>query len=147
MTTATHEQIVWHFLELMASPERDAGNWGTGYNNDRWNVSDETYINGIVLYVDLDYKYGWLLEVRERNGGARSYIAIAAFYGPKTTDDGDFISWQHQSAWWDGDAEDVWYDEASAWAVGVIYGMIEDQEQFEMKERRAKFAERQGETG
>jgi hypothetical protein len=134
MTTATHDHIVHHFLELMASPERDAGNWGTGWDNSRWWVTDETHINGIVLYVDLDYQYGWLLEIRERGGG-RSYLAVAAFHGPKRDSDGDMISWQHDSLWFEGDATNVWYDEASAWAVSVIYEMIKEKDELDRRQR------------
>lgn len=75
---ATGEQIVYHFINL-SSPEKFTMNWGctgpdhTGF----WDVPDtDTYINGVMLWLDQDYEMAYLLQVVERGPGMVTYLAI-----------------------------------------------------------------------
>jgi len=141
--TATQGQIVHTFLEGKAL--------GTVNLDSAWNVTDDTYINGVPLHIDHDYYQGWLVEVVERESSAVSYVAIAAFHGPRLLEcdcggvdvlingkacdmcDGTgkwFDRWDHDSMWFPhnvGTFFDRKFDlvQVCTWAVSVIYGMME----------------------
>lgn len=83
---ATREQIVHRFLSIPVS-ELHSCNW-----MEAWNVNDETYINGVLLFVDFDYIMGYLIECVDRTEATLSYHAIVTFHGPAP--DG---SWLHES--------------------------------------------------
>lgn len=114
--TAGREEIVRHFLSLDYN-EWTTHNWGLHPDRTYWNVTLDTYINGIPLMVDLDYMMGYLLEIVERDTSAVSYLVIVKT--PKG----------HDSAWYEKDAgtffdRDIDVDEVSIWAVEQIYGLL-----------------------
>ena len=126
--TATREQIVGHFLRL---PDL-SGNWGTSIDgNDKWNVDEDTYINGIVLTVDGDYDMGYLVEVVERGvPSAVSYVCIVTFPGE-----------EHDSQWYPKDAgtffdRTIPQDEIAVWGVRSVYGLWESHEDAKAASRR-----------
>ena len=69
---ATWQQIVNHFTNL---PDL-SGNWGTSFDNSKWDVTAKTYINGIMLTIDCDFEMGYLIEVVDRTSGQLSYGVI-----------------------------------------------------------------------
>ena len=76
MTTATGGEIAHHFNGV----DHWQGNWGTcscHCAHCKWNVTDDTYINGIMVTVDRDYNMFYLLEVVERGDSWVSHMAVA----------------------------------------------------------------------
>jgi hypothetical protein len=145
MTTATQGQIVHTFLEAQALR--------TVNLDSAWDVTEATYINGIPLHVDHDYYQGWLVEVVERESSVVSYVAIAAFHGPRLLEcdcggvdvlvNGKpcdlcggvgkwFDKWDHDSVMYEPNCG-TFFDRTEPadavtvgqWAVSVIYGMME----------------------
>lgn len=120
--TATQEQIVNKFLGLKYS-EWTQANWGLHKDRDYWDIGDTgTYINGVPLIIDYDYRMGYLLELVEHESGAVSYLAIVTDpYG-------------HDSAWFDQEAgtffsRNVEPVTVMKWAVEVIEGLLEDRQE------------------
>lgn len=117
---ATREQIVYQFLEKDYS-EWTQANWGLHKDRDYWDIGPDTgtYINGIPLIVDFDYRMGFLLEIVERSTSVVSYLVIVA--DPRG----------HDSAWYEERLvgtffdRDVEIEEVMRWAVGVIVGLLE----------------------
>lgn len=143
--TATREQIVYRWLEVLAARQ---------VNFDRGiDVDDDTYINGAPIHVDHDYYQGHLLEIVERDSGTVSFVAIAEFHGPKITEcdeklNGDDVcpyclntgilalEWDHDSMWYEpycgtffDRTPEADLSHVGRWAVTVIYGMIESYSQ------------------
>jgi hypothetical protein len=105
-------------------------NWGTCPTRGcqaKWHVTEETYINGVMLTVDLDYHMGYLLEAVDRTSGQCTYVAVVHYHGRR--DDGtyerDFMTWPGTHTFF---GQDDGYDRVavSQWALGAIYGMVED---------------------
>ena len=128
---ATREQIVWHWLEALATR--------TVNFDSAMNVTDDTYINNAPVHVDHDYYQGHLLEIVDRAAGTVSFIAVAEFHGP-LVEEGELVDWDHDSMWYEPncgtffnrtDAADL--TTVGQWAVAVIYGMMESYS--EMKRR------------
>jgi len=128
MTTATRDDIVWFLIGIDDHLEALRYNWGT---QDRftqagmWDVTDDTYINGIPLILDGDYYMGYLLEVAERDSDTISYVAIALYHG-KCPECGYQA---HDSMWFEpggpiaiNDVPDT-LTTACKWTVDVIHGM------------------------
>ena len=124
--TATREDIVRRFLE-MDYAEWTTHNWGLHPDRNYWNVTENTYINGIPLIVDHDYRMGYLLEVVERDTSAVSYLAIVV-----TPD-------EHDSEWYPfkvGTFFDrtVDVEKVMGWGLMVIHGLLES-----LDERRDRY--------
>lgn len=114
---------MWRWLELVAARNVNL--------DSAINVTDETYINGVPVRIDEDYYQGWLLEVVDRPASTVSFIAVTAFHGPRTVD-GDMVSWDHDSMWYEPSCG-TFFDRTEhadpvtvgRWAVSVIYGMMQ----------------------
>lgn len=148
--TATREEIVHHFLDTYRKrgwTEMSSFNWGLEDRANRgvwaeeydeelgspagdrlgyWDVDADTYINGIMLTIDLDYYQGFMLEVVERESGVVSYVAIATFHGWNR----ETGEWDHDSMWYPADCGqfgDRVVDQSTAcqWAAGAIFGMCD----------------------
>lgn len=122
--TATREQIVDKFLSLKFTEWTNA-NWGLHKDRDYWNVGSDTYINGVPLIIDYDYRMGYLLEIVERKSSIVSYLVIVK--DPRG----------HDSAWFEGFEygkpvlvgtffdRNVEMFQINGWAVTVIEGLLE----------------------
>ena len=98
LQAATGSHVVYHYLRLRA--ERRLPD-SYQYDN-TWDVEDtSTTIVGIPLEMDGDYMTGVLLDIAESGKTGRTYIAVAMRYGPKIDSDGDFVSWDHEWAFFD----------------------------------------------
>ena len=130
--TATHEQVVAHFIAMTDL----SGNWGTAYDNSKWDVGDKTYINGIMITVDGDYYMGYVLEISERGSAVISYVAIATFYGPNKE------GIQQHAAQWFPQAAGTFFDrtipqdEIAVWGVRTVYGLWESYDDAKAASRR-----------
>jgi hypothetical protein len=129
---ATHGQIVHHFLELTANKNLD-GNWQTSLDNHKWSIPNtQTYINGVAMEIDRDYDMGWLIEVVDSQTSTVSYIVVVTYGGPIMDDDGNFVSWKHDSSIYERQVVGTFFDrkvsieEACAWAVPIIFGMVDN---------------------
>jgi hypothetical protein len=122
---ATVPEIVACF-EALDWREITSHNWGTcGRECDaNWNVTDETYINGVMMTLDFDYIMGYLIQAVDRKTGQCTYVAIVMYHGrkPDGTYEHDYISWPGTHKFFDRDLDQV---ELCQWAVSVIYGMID----------------------
>lgn len=124
---ATVPEIVAAF-EALDGDEILRHNWGTCGSDcsASWDVTDETYINGVIMTLDFDYMMGYLVEAVDRTSGQCTYIAIVQYHGRKAdgTFDHDFISWPGTHTFF---GKDDGFDrvEVCQWAVSVIHGMIE----------------------
>lgn len=142
--TATHGQIVQAFLSI---PSRTlvSTNWGCwsrqfsepaeGYDTafdpewmaDPWNVTDDTYINGVMMTIDFDYYMGYLIEVVERSSSIVTWVAVAKFHGPHVVTGHQ----QHDSMWFPNTEPQTFGSctfgsaDVCRWAVGAIYGMFD----------------------
>lgn len=81
---ATVPEIVAHFNAL----EDHGGNWMTAFDNSKWDVTTETYINGIMMELDFDYRMGYLIMAVDRETSICTYVAIARYHGRR--EDGTF---------------------------------------------------------
>jgi hypothetical protein len=146
MTTATQQDIVWHFLDLIVNrPDWQGINWGTARDNSVWEVTDDTYINGVALIIDDDYYMGYLLEVVEKSTSVVSYLVIAAFHGPKTIHDSEdgreyIINWDHDSTFYEGKVgtfgdRKVDIHQARKWAIDRYEYMRDSYEDIKRKRR------------
>ena len=149
MTTATGASVAHTFLTI-PSDSRSGSNWGCWAKGisanhpdydpvldpewcaDPWNVSEDTYINGLMLTIDMDYYMGYLIEVVERESGVVSYMAIATYHGGTPP--------KHDWTWWPGDAgtffeRNIISDEVSHWGVTNILGMIDSHIEIQRKEK------------
>lgn len=76
---ATGEEIAHHFLTI---PYLDQCRYNWGTDSDRpsiWDIADTTtYINGVMVTIDRDYKMAFLLEVCDRVGDQTwvTYLAM-----------------------------------------------------------------------
>lgn len=140
---ATRDQIVWHFLELLAVRPDDvrACNWGTDIGRpSMWEIpGTDTYINGVVMEIDLDYYYGYLLELVDRETSVVSYCVVTAFHGALVDDD-VLVSWDHDSSVYEGNVGTFFdrsfhTEQACAWAVGQIFGLIDSYSERKQRER------------
>ena len=52
-------------------------NWCTAWDNSCWNVGDGFYINGLMMYLDLDFDGLLLVEVVEKEPGLVSWLVYA----------------------------------------------------------------------
>jgi hypothetical protein len=127
--TTTREEVVRCFLAIPYD-KLTQENWGTGFDNSAWLCNDDAYINGVVMTIDADYMMGYLIEVVDRGeAGNVTFYAIATFHGrnPITGEQ------DHESALYEPNCG-TFFDRTEAadrvtvcrWAVGQIWGMIED---------------------
>lgn len=116
---ATRDQIVQRFLAI---PYRHIGdyNWGTAPKDlqAEWHVNAETYINGVPLILDGDYRMGYLLEIVDRTSGLVRYMAVMRFeFG------------HHDSMMYEGEVgtffdRSVDADEMNHWAIDAFSAML-----------------------
>jgi hypothetical protein len=96
-TPATTVEIVYTFMTLEHREITD-WNWRTAPRDkqDRWNVNDETYINGVVLTVDGDFWMGYLIECVDRTSGVIAFLAINLYHGRRADGwfDHDFMTYE-----------------------------------------------------
>lgn len=124
---ATHAEIVECF-EALSSREITDHNWGTCIRpcQDQWKVTKETYINGIMMTLDFDYRMGYLIQAVDRTSRQCTYIAIVLYHGRRTdgTFEKDWMVWPGTHTFF---GREEGFDEADIcrWAVGVIYGAID----------------------
>lgn len=102
-------------------------NWGTcGWECPAvWAVNGETYINGVLLTIDLDYIMGYLLETVDRTIDRVRYATIVRYHGRRP--DGTI---DHTIEEFDGSHTffDRTFDRTvpAKWAVDTIYRMVAD---------------------
>jgi len=120
---ATEEQIVDTFDNLVHT-EILWHNWGTCDNDcpANWDVTDDTYINGVMMTLDFDYLMGFLLQVVDRGTGRVRYITRLQRHGRRP--DGSF-----DGAWDICPIEHPFFEVRdqvliNQWAVSSIYSMI-----------------------
>jgi hypothetical protein len=143
-TPASREAIVHTFLDI-PHPERTEGNWGCGKAENRhlWECNGgETYINGIILTVDMDYYMGYLIEVVDRTTSVISFHAITTYHGGNLhgLESHDSTMYQPACGTFFERTEEADRVAVTHWAVEVIYGMVEDHVQREIKAREARRA-------
>jgi hypothetical protein len=122
---ATPMEIGQHFLGI---PWMDARlmNWGCTTQDKRglWNVNRETYINGVALWIDLDFLNGYLLQAVDRTSEIITYVLVVTYPGP---DGGhEFVSYPGTAGTLteqtpEGDPATV-----GQWAVRTAYGLFDD---------------------
>lgn len=124
---ATTQEIVDCFDRLELD-EIIHHNWRTASPElqPRWDVTEETYLNGVPLILDFDYRMGFLVEAVDRTSGQCTYVAIVHYHGrrPDGTFQRDYCAWQGTHQFF---ARDDGYEASylAKWAVDVIHGMIE----------------------
>jgi hypothetical protein len=124
---ATTAEIVACFNELEYD-EILYYNWRTAPRDkqERWNVTKETYINGIMMTLDFDYRMGFLIQAVDRTSSQCTYIAITQYHGRR--DDGSI---EHDWCVWEGTHKFFGHEEGFSqveichWGVTVIHGMVE----------------------
>jgi hypothetical protein len=128
---ATTAEIVQCFDALDAQ-EILSHNWGTCLTREcqaKWHVTDETYINGVMMTLDFDYYMGYLVQAVDRTSSQCTYVAVVQFHGRREdgTFDHDFISWPGTHTFF---GQEDGYDPVTVtqWAVSVIHGMIESRQ-------------------
>ena len=121
--TATEEQIVSCF-NAQSNTEILWHNWGTcGWDCDaNWNVTDETYINGVVMTLDFDFMMGYLIQVVDRSTSRVRYLTVLQRHGRRA--DGTF-----DCDWEACPIEHTFYEVHDSviigqWAVSSIYKML-----------------------
>jgi hypothetical protein len=136
---ATTAEIVACFDQLSATEIR-GHNWGTCSKDcpAQWNVTKETYINGVMMTLDYDFHMGYLIECVDRTSSQLTYVAIVQYHGRR--EDGtfrhDFASWPNPD-----NAKTEFFDrgflatDVKHWAVDAIEGMIEAHEEALKKDR------------
>jgi hypothetical protein len=98
---------------------------------DPWNVTEDTYINGVMMTLDFDYYMGYLIEIVERSSSIVTWVAVATFHGPHV----ETGHQQHDSMWFPNTEPQTFgsctVDRADVcrWAVGAIYGMVDAYEE------------------
>lgn len=123
MTIATEEQIVETF-DALEYREITAHNWGTCGRDcaANWNVTDETYINGVMMTLDFDYIMGYLIQAVDRTSERCRYIAILHRHGRRK--DGTYDnSWDLcpiENEFFDLEDRVIIYQ----WAVASIHEML-----------------------
>ena len=123
---ATALSIAHHFADI---PHEQAHgcNWGTAADNSFWSVNDETYINGCLLTIDLDFIMGYLLECVDRTEGTVSYIAMVVYHGKHPIKGWNLDCQQYEPAcgtFFDR-TEAADYPTVCQWAVGWIFSAVE----------------------
>lgn len=126
---ATNAEVVETFLKIPYA-NLSPHNWGCAGSRDDaalWHASEGTYINGVVLTVDMDFIMGFLLEVVDRESGRVRYLTVVRWYGQRA--DG---SWVHE---WRAYAPDcgVFFERTPAadpravgcWAVRNIADLVD----------------------
>jgi hypothetical protein len=124
---ATAAEIVQCF-DALDGQEILCHNWGTCPREcqARWDVTDETYINGVMMTLDFDYYMGYLIEAVDRTSSQCTYVAVVQYHGRREdgTFEHDFITWPGTHTFF---GHDDGFDPVTVkqWAVSVIHGMIE----------------------
>ena len=127
-TVATHDEIVQTFLRIPLD-HLIQDNWGTGSyslgTTNHWNVTNETYINGVILTIDMDYYMGYLIEAVDRTNSTLTYAAIVTFHGADNP-----ANQKHDSFFWAESAgtffnRDVSQEEIAVWGVNHIYALVD----------------------
>lgn len=77
---ATTEEIVATFNALNYD-EITLHNWCGCDSGGKWNVNDETYINGVLMTLDFDYIMGYFIQAVDRKSSDCRYIAILQRHG------------------------------------------------------------------
>jgi len=147
--TATHTEIIHHFLDLVSDPytgeDNLGGNWGTSIDNSKWKVDDNTYINGIMATIDFDYHMGYIIEVCDTNDDVMvtidgqefrsnlvNWFAIVTYHGR-----GKDGRWPHDSCWYNAETNcppQQFFDrtidslDICQWGMARIFGMMESYE-------------------
>jgi hypothetical protein len=117
---ATIHEIVDHFGAL----EDLSGNWGTSRDNSKWDVTNETYINGVMMELDFDYRMGWLIQAVDRESGWCTYVAVVHYHGrrPDGTFERDFLAYDRGHKFFE--APDGFQEDVMVWAVRTILQMV-----------------------
>lgn len=124
---ATTQEIVDCFDRLELK-DIVAHNWRTAPldRQGRWDVTEETYLNGVPLILDFDYRMGFLVEAVDRTSGQCTYVAIVHYHGRRH--DG---TWERDYCTWPGTHQFFGHDDGyspvtvAKWAVDVIHDMVE----------------------
>ena len=136
---ATHDEIVAHFLTMLG--RRDGFitrcNWGTAYDNSPWEVGDTgTYINGVLLTIDMDYEMGWLLEVVD--GGEPSLVNFVVIVTTPYGRGHDSMMYEPDCGTFFERTEAADYSVVSHWAVTKIYGLLESIHDADRRDRELR---------
>lgn len=122
------QAVAAHLLAMIASPGRLDGNWGTGVHNgsgigtSRWDVTDNVYINGVLVTIDGDFEMGYVIEVVERDSSAVEWFTVTTF--PRENPDG---TWMHACTRYPVDRPQFFFDRTvdhrtvSLWGVEQFY--------------------------
>lgn len=128
LTTATEHEIVQTFLRIPYENLR-AHNWRTAGDRKAqamWDVTDGTYINGVVLTIDQDFSMGYLIEVIDVETGDATYAVVVTF--SESDKDG---SQRFEYFFMPGPllgGMSIGQEDAASWAVRVIFGLMESYE-------------------
>ena len=125
--TASATDIVAHLGQIPLS-ERVNCNWGLDEDSTFWEVDDDTYINGILMTIDMDFDIGSLLEIVEKSSSVVSYLAVFEFSVFRSQGPDNFPAWVWDAEWYPNSVgtfsnRSVTYHEVCAWAVEKIYGL------------------------
>lgn len=135
---ATSAEIVAHF-EAMENWR--SINWGTALDNSVWSVTDETYINGVMMELDFDFRMGYLLQAVDRTSKMCTYVAVVFYHGRREdgTFEKDWMTYEGPPHRFGGRHKDFGGDEdfdelaVYHWGVDAIHAAIEAHD--EMKRR------------
>ena len=93
----------WH--EIVVAEPGWAGVNFTSEDRNRW-LTDSTYINGCVAYIDRDYEVAYLLEVGDQHPSGTRISYLALILKPS----GREVSWYEQPIKWDEHSEASVFD-------------------------------------
>lgn len=120
---ATVEEIVDTF-DALDFQEITVHNWRTCGRDctANWDPNDETYICGVVMILDFDFKMGYLIQTVDRSSSLCRYIAVLHRHGrnPDGTFDRSVEVHPFEHKFFDRDFDDT---EICKWAVDAIYRM------------------------
>lgn len=121
MTPATIEETVNTFNALNYD-EITLHNWCGCDSGGKWNVNDETYINGVMLTLDFDYMMGYLIQAVDRTSSRCRYITVLQRHGsgPDGSIDHTFEWAPDTHEFFDKEFDRV---QICQWAVASIYRM------------------------
>lgn len=129
---ATVDEIVAHFE---AMDNWRSINWGTALDNSVWSVTDETYINGVMMELDFDYRMGYLLQAVDKTSGWCTYIAVVFYHGRRRdgTFEKDYMAYSKGHQFFG--ADELFQARVMHWAVDAILRAIDSHDDAQRRSR------------